>query len=62
VWINGLIINNLGFNKFAKKALGAMNDLIKHRGPDDDIFYYFEANLYTIEMAMRRPVIIDLSS
>lgn len=60
--INGLIINNLGFNKSAKKSLGAMNELIKHRGPDDDGFYYFDADLYTIGMAMRRLSIIDLSS
>jgi asparagine synthase (glutamine-hydrolysing) len=39
-----------------------MNELIKHRGPDDDGFYHFDADLYTIGMAMRRLSIIDLSS
>jgi asparagine synthetase B (glutamine-hydrolysing) len=57
--INGLIINNLGFNKSEKKSLGAMNELnIKSPMMVD----YFEPSFYTIGMAMRRLAIIDLSS
>lgn len=39
-----------------------MNELIKHRGPDDDGFYHFDADLYTIRMAMRRLAKTDMNS
>ena len=60
--INGIIATRVGLNENARDILVEMNELIKHRGPDDDGFYHFDADLYTIGMAMRRLSIIDLSS
>jgi asparagine synthase (glutamine-hydrolysing) len=60
--INGIIATRVGLNENVRDILVEMNELIKHRGPDDDGFYHFDADLYTIGMAMRRLSIIDLSS
>ena len=60
--INGLISKNSGFKESEKKSLRAMNELIIHRGPDDDGFYHFNDNGFYLGMAMRRLAIIDLNS
>jgi asparagine synthetase B (glutamine-hydrolysing) len=48
-----IIATRVGLNENARDILVEMNELIKHRGPDDDGFI-FDADLYTIGMAMRR--------
>ena len=57
--INGII-------KYKNKSLSAniksMNDLIIHRGPDDDGMFNEVNNDYSIALGMRRLSIIDLSS
>jgi asparagine synthase (glutamine-hydrolysing) len=60
--INGLILKNLGHKECEKESLIAMNELITHRGPDDDGFYHFNDNGFYLGMAMRRLAIIDLNS
>jgi len=60
--INGFIYKNEKKESEIKKVLSHMNDLIFHRGPDEDgIYAYSEVDL-SIGMAMRRLSIIDLSS
>jgi asparagine synthase (glutamine-hydrolysing) len=59
--INGIIATRVGLNENARDILVEMNELIKHRGPDDDGFIILML-IYTIGMAMRRLSIIDLSS
>ena len=44
------------------KVIHRMNDLIIHRGPDDDGLYTFSSNHYSVAMGMRRLSIIDLST
>ena len=61
-----------GINGFIKQArmevseintvLSQMNNLIIHRGPDEDGFYIHSDNNVSVGMAMRRLSIIDLSS
>jgi len=60
--INGFIkpINNSETE--IKNTLSLMNDLIIHRGPDEDGFYTYSDANRSIGMAMRRLSIIDLSS
>lgn len=41
-----------------RELLGRMNDAIRHRGPDDDGFYFSDG----VGLAMRRLAIIDLKS
>jgi asparagine synthetase B (glutamine-hydrolysing) len=36
--INGIIATRVGLNENARDILVEMNELIKHRGPDDDGF------------------------
>ena len=55
--INGIISSKQ--NKQLVNDLSKMNDLIIHRGPDDDGFFNYEDRIL---MAMRRLSIIDLSS
>lgn len=45
-----------------KKDLSMMNDLIIHRGPDEDGFYVYSDENFSVGMAMRRLSIIDLST
>jgi asparagine synthase (glutamine-hydrolysing) len=60
--INGILykepknINNI------KEALTTMNNLIFHRGPDDDGVFCEENSSFSLGMAMRRLSIIDLTS
>ncbi|HEX3227867.1 MAG TPA: hypothetical protein VHQ95_02815, partial [Pyrinomonadaceae bacterium] len=41
-----------------RELLARMNDAIRHRGPDDDGFYFSDG----VGLAMRRLAIIDLKS
>ena len=58
--INGIVSLSNTFSLFDK--LNVMNDLIKHRGPDDD-GVFFESNMfYNICFGMRRLSIIDITN
>lgn len=57
--INGLIMPSSS-RETLKMKLEQMNQLISHRGPDDDGFLIDDLNGITIGMAMRRLAIIDL--
>ena len=45
-----------------KETLNRMNQLIVHRGPDDDGIYIDNTEFFSIGMAMRRLSIIDLNT
>ncbi|MDX1773608.1 asparagine synthase (glutamine-hydrolyzing) [Oceanihabitans sediminis] len=59
--INGLISRNTTEER-ARNSLQKMNQLIFHRGPDEDGFFIQNHHQSTIGMAMRRLSIIDLST
>ncbi|MBC3758991.1 asparagine synthase (glutamine-hydrolyzing) [Hyunsoonleella sp. SJ7] len=59
--ING-IIEKQSSKKKISSALTKMNNLIIHRGPDEDGFVAAQEENYTLGMAMRRLSIIDLTS
>jgi len=59
--INGIISKTDSIADI-KNSLAKMNDLIIHRGPDEDGFYTSSADGSTVGMAMRRLSIIDLST
>ncbi len=56
--ICGIYKHNMGGERAALEEIKRMNDLLSHRGPDDEGFYIKE----NIAMAMRRLAIIDLST
>ena len=56
--INGLIKKNDSYSESISDTLKKMNQLIYHRGPDEDGFFLSES----VGMAMRRLSIIDLST
>lgn len=60
--INGIIAKRTLSGNDMTGLLTTMNDLIIHRGPDDDGTYVSATNNCTIGMAMRRLSIIDLTS
>jgi len=60
--INGFIKNQMIDKQTILKDLNVMNDLILHRGPDDDGLYTYSESRNSIGMGMRRLSIIDLSS
>ena len=60
--INGIITKTNRNEKAISSLLNAMNDLIIHRGPDEDGVFSEENKDFTVGMAMRRLSIIDLSS
>ena len=60
--INGIIINKYKDDVLLRKQLAEMNQLIFHRGPDDDGFYTDTSGSTSVAMAMRRLSIIDLST
>lgn len=60
--INGIISNIHKDPNVLKSALSRMNQLIFHRGPDEDGFYIDISQSYSVAMAMRRLSIIDLST
>lgn len=60
--INGIIAKTNRNKNELSSILNNMNDLIIHRGPDEDGLFSEENNNYSVGMAMRRLSIIDLSS
>lgn len=60
--INGIINNSNKEKGLLKSELDKMNQLIYHRGPDDDGFYLNNSESHSIGMAMRRLSIIDLNT
>jgi asparagine synthase (glutamine-hydrolysing) len=60
--INGLIDKTKMSEDKMSSVLNAMNDLIIHRGPNEDGVFAEQNDNYTVGMAMRRLSIIDLSS
>ncbi len=60
--INGIISNSNRNEDQLKIKLAKMNQLIFHRGPDDDGFYFDNSGSKSVAMAMRRLSIIDLST
>ncbi|OUR90668.1 asparagine synthase (glutamine-hydrolyzing) [Flavobacteriales bacterium 34_180_T64] len=60
--INGVIFKSEQEINTIKQTLTQMNNLIIHRGPDDDGVYLKSNSGYTVAMGMRRLSIIDLST
>ncbi len=60
--INGIISNIHKDTDLLKSELSQMNQLIYHRGPDEDGFYIYTSESSSVAMAMRRLSIIDLST
>ena len=60
--INGVIHSSLVDNQSLKEQLCSMNDLIFHRGPDEDGIYTDSSDNASVGMAMRRLSIIDLTT
>ncbi len=60
--INGIITKSSKDKALLKSELAKMNQLIFHRGPDDDGFYIDTSGSTSVGMAMRRLSIIDLST
>ena len=60
--INGIIAKTNRNKEDILTVLNNMNNLIIHRGPDQDGLFAEENNQFTVGMGMRRLSIIDLSS
>lgn len=60
--INGIITKNSQSETEINSVLHKMNNLIIHRGPDEDGFVAQQNDDFSVGMAMRRLSIIDLSS
>jgi len=60
--INGIILKQQADTNKVKSVLANMNQLIFHRGPDEDGFFTHSDANHSFGMAMRRLSIIDLSS
>lgn len=60
--INGIIAKNNRNKEDISAVLNDMNNLIIHRGPDQDGLFAEENDQFTVGMGMRRLSIIDLSS
>lgn len=60
--INGFIKKSDPGNTELKAQINTMNDLIFHRGPDDDGVFCKTTGNYALAMGMRRLSIIDLST
>ena len=56
--INGRV----SFDKNLKEEINIMNNLIFHRGPDDEGTYTEENDNYSLALGMRRLSIIDIES
>ena len=59
--INGIVNSSKHLDINLKTQISSMNDLIIHRGPDEDGFYFNKNHDYEIAMSMRRLSIIDIS-
>ena len=60
--INGIITEQITAENDMKTILAKMNNLIIHRGPDEDGFFTEANDSFSLGMAMRRLSIIDLAS
>lgn len=60
--INGIITKTYLKKNKLSEIINTMNDLIIHRGPDDDGLFSEENDQFSIGMGMRRLAIIDLTS
>ena len=60
--INGLLIKNYDSSESLVKKVNKMNDVIIHRGPDEDGVFAESNAHYSLGMGMRRLSIIDLQS
>lgn len=60
--INGIINKTNSSEKEITEVLTKMNNLIIHRGPDEDGFITSKQDKFSLGMAMRRLSIIDLST
>ena len=60
--INGIIAKTNRNKNEISFILNTMNDLIIHRGPDEDGLFAEENSSYTVGMGMRRLSIIDLTT
>lgn len=60
--INGIINNSHKEQGLLEREIANMNQLIVHRGPDDDGFYIDTSDSISVAMAMRRLSIIDLNT
>ncbi|NER13983.1 asparagine synthase (glutamine-hydrolyzing) [Leptobacterium flavescens] len=60
--INGIISKNQNQLSEVKQKMARMNELIFHRGPDEDGFFAEDVNSATLGMCMRRLSIIDLTT
>lgn len=60
--INGFIVDGEEDYPTLESQIGAMNDSIFHRGPDDDGVYIENESDYSVVLGMRRLAIIDLQS
>ncbi|WP_405571305.1 asparagine synthase (glutamine-hydrolyzing) [Winogradskyella sp. Asnod2-B02-A] len=60
--INGIIAKTNRNKDDISSILNTMNNLIIHRGPDEDGLFVEENDQFTVGMGMRRLSIIDLSS
>ncbi|WP_299390931.1 asparagine synthase (glutamine-hydrolyzing) [uncultured Gelidibacter sp.] len=60
--INGIVSKNSNDVDLLMSKLTKMNQLILHRGPDDDGFHVDSCDSGTVALAMRRLSIIDLST
>lgn len=60
--INGIIYKSKKTNKELKEILEVMNNLIIHRGPDENGKFSEQNDSFSLGMGMRRLSIIDLSS
>jgi asparagine synthase (glutamine-hydrolysing) len=59
--INGFVASGLETQQITQ-VISQMNNLIIHRGPDDDGLHTDERENYSVAMAMRRLAIIDLNT
>lgn len=60
--LNGIVTKKHLDNNSMMNLLFSMNELITHRGPDQDGYYFNTEKNYTLGMAMRRLSIIDLTT
>jgi asparagine synthase (glutamine-hydrolysing) len=60
--INGIINKTFVEQSIIKQQLTVMNNLIVHRGPDDEGTYINNSQDYSLAMGMRRLSIIDLNT
>lgn len=60
--INGYILTQIDHKTQNSKNINLMNDLIIHRGPDDDGIFQEINAAFSVTMGMRRLAIIDLHS